>query len=184
MYMFDVETLGVESTSVILSAALLYYNEGDDYDTMIKNSLFVKFDVEEQRTVYKRTMMKETMEWWAKQHEHVRKVSFHPTKYDSSAEEGIQLIRDYVKKHGNAQVFARGSLDQMVIDSLTRQLDQELIFPYNNWRDVRTAVDLLCATSKDGYCEVKHPTFQRHNVIKHDPVHDCAYDAMMLLYGV
>ena len=184
MYMFDVETLGVESTSVILSAALLYYKEGDDYETMLKNSMFVKFSVAEQKQTFKRVMQKDTMEWWSKQHDYVRSISFTPSDEDVTAEEGIAILRGYIQKHGDALVFARGSLDQMVIDSLTRQLDQELLFPYNKWRDVRTAVDCLCTTAKDGYCDINHPTFQRHNVIKHHPVHDCALDAMMLMYGV
>jgi hypothetical protein len=143
-------------------------------------------DVQYQLKELKRVAQKDTIDWWSKQHEYVRSVSLKTSDLDMSPLEAIRTLRDYAAQfpEKDQTVWARGSLDQMCIDSLTRQLDQELIFPYNNWRDVRTAVDLLCATSKDGYCEVKHPTFQRHNVIKHDPVHDCAYDAMMLLYGV
>jgi hypothetical protein len=50
------------------------------------------------------------------------------------------------------------------------------------WRDMRTAVDLLSGGT-NGYCDVVHPKFNRADVIKHHPVHDCALDAMMLLYG-
>jgi hypothetical protein len=71
----------------------------------------------------------------------------------------------------------------MSIDSLCKSANQDLIAPYNNWRDVRTAVDLLCSTAKSGYATVDHPTFQRHNVVKHHPTHDCALDIMMMLYG-
>ena len=50
------------------------------------------------------------------------------------------------------------------------------------WRDVRTAVDCLYGSS-NGYVEVVKDGFDRAAVIKHHPVHDCALDAMMLMYG-
>jgi hypothetical protein len=73
-------------------------------------------------------------------------------------------------------------MDQMVIDSLAKKLDMQPITEYNMWRDIRTAVDLLTGSS-NGYCDVDHPLFNRASVIKHHPVHDCALDAMMLMYG-
>jgi hypothetical protein len=71
----------------------------------------------------------------------------------------------------------------MCIDSLCKAVGVDLIAPYFAWRDVRTAVDLITETGKGGYCDITHPTFKRHNVIKHHPTHDCALDIMMLLYG-
>ena len=70
----------------------------------------------------------------------------------------------------------------MAIDSLAKKLDMHSITDYNMWRDVRTAVDILYGTS-NGYTDVVHPEFRRHEVIKHHPVHDCALDAMQLMYG-
>jgi len=184
MYMFDVETLGVESTAVILSAAILYFEEGDDYDTLLKKALFVKLDSKYQIEHLKRTVDPETLKWWSNIHPSIRELSFVPHPSDMHPAEGIDKIKQYVKQYGPNVVWARGSLDQMVIDSLCTKLDTDKIVPYNNWRDVRTGVEILCSTAKNGYCDVNHPTFGRHNVIKHHPVHDCALDAMMLLYGV
>jgi hypothetical protein len=56
------------------------------------------------------------------------------------------------------------------------------ITSYAAWRDIRTAVDILTG-STNGYCDVVYDGFDRHEVIKHHPVHDCALDAMMLMYG-
>ncbi len=184
MYMFDIETLDIESTSVVLSAAILYFEEGDDYDTLLNKSLFVKFNSKVQIEKYGRTVSKDTLEWWSKIHPHIRKLSFDPAPDDLHPIDAINKLKDYIKQYGPAKIWARGSLDQMVIDSLCLKLDTERLLPYNDWRDVRTGVDILCSTSKNGYADVNHPTFGRHNVIKHHPVHDCALDAMMLLYGV
>lgn len=184
--MFDVETLGTESNCVVLSAAIIHFdtNEKVGYDDLLAKALFVKFDAQYQIKELKRTIENETLEWWSKQHDYVKKVSMTPSADDLTPQEGITKLREYVNKYaGDKTMWARGSLDQMSIDSLSRMVGEEPIVRYNMWRDVRTAVDLLCETATDGYCTVEHPNFQRHNVIKHHPTHDCALDIMMLMYG-
>ena len=186
--MLDVETLGTESTSVILSVAIIHFDVGKtyDYDELLKEALFVKLDVAKQIKHYNRTMDLETGKWWEGQHQYVKDCSLKPSKDDLDPVDAMQRIREYVAKYPDQEqtIWARGSLDQMCFDSLTLALDEERIFRYNNWRDVRTAIDLLKDTAKNGYCQINHPTFQTHNVIKHHPTHDCAYDIMMMLYGV
>ena len=186
MFVFDVETLGVESTAVVLSAAMVHFDpeKRPTYQDMLDNACFVKFDVKEQLSVG-RSSSKSTLGWWKDQHEYVRKVSLDPSRDDMTVENGMQKFYDYMAKFPNAKqqtMWARGSLDQMVIDSLAVKFGLEEITGYNVWRDVRTAVDIMYGTS-NGYVEVEHPLFQRHQVIKHHPVHDCALDAMQLLYG-
>ena len=154
------------------------------YQDLLDNACFVKFDVKEQLAVG-RSASKSTLEWWKSQHEYVRKVSLDPSRDDCTVENGIKQFYDYMAKFPNAKqqtMWARGSLDQMAIDSLTVKFDLENITPYNVWRDVRTAVDILYGTT-NGYVEVDHPLFDRTCVIKHHPVHDCALDAMQLIYG-
>ena len=186
MFMFDIETLDVESTTVILSAAIIRFDPTDGtrtYDDYLKDALFVKFDAQEQMSMYKRTVSRETMEWWAKQHDYVRKTSFTPNKDDLSVIEGLEKIVEYIGKDRETTFWARGSLDQMAIDSLCKVAGVELIAPYHVWRDIRTALDCLTETSKQGYCQLKIPFDVGSNVIKHHPTHDCAYDIMMLVHG-
>lgn len=187
MFVFDVETLGVESNAVVLSAALVHFDpeQKPDYQTMLDGACFVKFKAKDQIERLKRTVDIGTLEWWKNQHEYTRSVSFDPSGDDVTAEEGITLLHNYMNKFPNANnqtMWARGSLDQLVIDSLAVKVGMQQITGYNMWRDVRTAVDILYGTT-NGYVEVQHPTFRRHEVIKHHPVHDCALDAMQLMYG-
>lgn len=184
MYMFDIETLDTESTAVVLSAAILFFEQGDDYETLLDKTLFVKFDSRIQIEEYSRTVSKSTLDFWKTMHPSIRATSFDPSENDLHPKQAIEKINEYIAKYGDALIWARGSLDQMVIDSLALKLGMDRIMPYNKWRDVRTGVECLCSSANNGYCEVNHPTFKRHNVIKHDPVHDCALDAMMLMYGV
>lgn len=186
MFMFDVETLGVESNSVVLSAALTHFDpmEEPDYQKLLENTIFVKFNAKEQIDAGRKVDIG-TLEWWKNQHEYVRAISFDPKVDDLSVQEGFARLHNFMGKYPNAHkqtMWARGSLDQLVIDSLAKKFDLQPITNYNMWRDVRTAVDIMYG-STNGYCEVEFEGFKRHDVIKHHPVHDCALDAMMLMYG-
>jgi hypothetical protein len=161
--MFDVETLGVESNSVILSLACIYFNpdERPTYKELVDSAFFVKFNVRDQVENYGRKIDKGTLQWWEKQCEIVRKKSFIPSKDDRNLKTGVESFHH----------------------SIERQLKVETLLPYNRWRDVRTAVDFLTG-GNNGYCTVDHVDFlYERDIIKHDPVIDCALDIMMLLYG-
>lgn len=187
MFIFDVETLGVDSNAVVLSAALIHFDpeKRPTYQDLLDDACFVKFKAKDQIQRLKRAVDLETLEWWKNQHSYVREVSFDPTGDDVTVEEGITRLHNYMNKFPNADkqtMWARGSLDQIVIDHMARQVGLQVITGYNMWRDVRTAVDILYGTT-NGYADVDHPLFKRHEVIKHHPVHDCALDAMQLMYG-
>lgn len=191
MFFYDIETLSVESTTVILSAGLIYVdpailpsNNNEAYRYMYDHGLFVKFRVTEQRA-HGRTMNKDTLDWWAKQGQVQRETSFVPAADDLTVEEGHRQMSDYFFSIPNAKnlpIWVRGSMDQNATESLFRAFGLKELTSYNNYRDVRTAISILyCDTEKGGYVEV--PDFDRDQVIKHDPVADCALDAMMLLRG-
>jgi hypothetical protein len=191
MFMFDIETLGIESTAVVLSAAIICFDPEKDSDIsfreLVERGLLVKFDAKDQVKRLDRTMTKSTLDWWGKQGSYQQKLSFVPdASRDITTEDGLQAIRKYINQyHRGADpqtmtIWARGSLDQMAIDSLALKAGVEPIAPFNRWRDVRTAVDLM-TDSKNGYCTVRD--LNRDEVVKHDPVHDCALDVLMLLRG-
>lgn len=194
MFIFDVETLGKESNSVMLSMAAIYFDP-DKKDTSWKDlrdsAFFAKFDVEDQVKRLNRKVGKTTMQWWAKQCEDVRLVSFKPNKLtDVKFEHGYEAMRQWAKKYNDDKcwVWARGNLDQLILDSFEEQLGIEPIWPFARWRDVRTAVDFLYGTT-NGYTKVEVPpwceAFDKDlHITKHNPIDDCVLDAMMLMYGV
>jgi len=187
MFIFDIETLGTESTSAILSYAIIHFNAADKptYQDLLNKTLFVKLDVKDQIKNYKRTIDKDSLEWWAKQHDYTKSISLTPSEKDVKAVDAYNMLYDYVNRipNGVNQTFwQRGSLDQLVLDSFTRSIDKEPLTRYSNWRDIRTAVDILYGSS-NGYCDIDHPEFNRDMVIKHTPYHDVCLDVMMLLYG-
>jgi hypothetical protein len=186
MIIIDLETMGVDSTSVVLSFGATYITEvTDDYQKMLDSSIFVKFRIDEQFALG-RTSDPGTCTWWDRQAEQVKVASLYPNpEKDVAVVRGCQLIREWLKgKLSNDEsVFARGALDSMVLDSLCRTFDIPQIVSYNKFYDVRTAIDFTYDLAKNGYVDVEHPTFDTSMVLKHHPVHDTAYDGMMLIYG-
>ena len=186
IFILDIETLGVESTSVVLSAALLYFDEKDKYtfEQLVNKCCFVKFDANDQIKNYKRTVDKGTIDWWKEQTAETRKLSVSPSANDVSVEKGIKVFKEYIRDNStdNKEIcWIRGTIDQTCMESLCRALGTPPIFEYWQYRDIRTALDLLKETTKKGYCKI--PGFDFSKISKHDPVHDISLDVMMLLYG-
>ena len=183
MFMFDVETLGTESNSVVLSAAMIYFDfdEVKSFQDYVDSACYVKFNKEEQ-IKSNRVVEDSTLDWWTKQSEISRKAALDPSDDDLSAKDGIEQFRNYINAHGGPdQIFwMRGTLDQMAIDSLCKSVNVPLLTRFNQWRDVRTAVDILADNAKGGYCKIKNFNPDLH-AIKHLPQHDCAVDILMLV---
>ena len=188
MFIFDVETLGKRSNSVILSMACIYFNpdQRPSPQDLRDTAFFAKFDVRDQHKRLGREMGQSTMDWWAKQCDNVKRASFIPSGEDITFEEGYEAMRQWAKEKNDDKcwVWARGNLDQLVMDDIEEQIGLTPIFPYARWRDVRTAVDFLYNTT-NGYCDVDYPGFDsRNDITKHNPIDDCIFDAMQLMYGV
>jgi hypothetical protein len=187
MILFDVETLGKESNSVILSMAAIYFKPEDKPtpQELRDSAFFVKFDAKDQIKRLNRKVGRTTMEWWAKQCENVRKKSFNPSPEDVRFEDGYEAMRAWAKSKNDPKcwVWARGNLDQLVLDSMEEQLGLDAIWKFERWRDVRTAIDFLYETNR-GYCDVDYPGFDPSlHITKHNPIDDCVFDVMMMVYG-
>jgi len=185
MYIFDIETMGIESNSAILSLACIYFNpeEKPTYEQLVDSAFFVKLDAKDQIQRLNRVVSRSTLEWWKKQPVEVQNFSLLPSEEDLKAEDALVKFALWVNQfpdYKSSTIWARGNLDQMCLGSLETELDRKPILHFSRWRDVRTAVDLLTG-SNNGYCSI--PNFDESKVIKHNPIHDCAYDAMMLMYG-
>jgi hypothetical protein len=187
--MFDVETLGVASDSVVLSMACIQFDPTTNptYKELKESAFFVKFDAKDQVERLNRKIDKGTVTWWGKQCQNVKIKSLIPSPDDVTVVDGIVEFRAWVesKSDKKSYVWARGNLDEIVLRSLEYQATGDkdnTVFAYNRWRDVRTAVDFLTGNF-NGYCQVDHPDFNFDiDVTKHNPIDDCASDIMMLLY--
>ena len=186
MFIIDVETLGTESTCVILSAGVVYFDdvEVNTPEKMLKNSCFVKFNAQEQIESYNRTITQSTLDWWARQSQECRNISFVRRPTDESARRGMSELKFFIDTYDTSAkqiIWARGGLDQMALESLCWKMGVAPLTHFSNWRDVRTAVDILATDSDNGYCDTTK-RFDSFRLIDHHPVHDCIRDALMLLF--
>lgn len=186
-FCLDVETTDIESSAIVLSAAIVGFNLTEDdnftYEDLVERTLYVKFDAKEQKAAG-RSVSRETMAWWDKQGEDIKRMCFFPSKKDMSAEEGMGAINSYLKANGTQDYFVwtRGSLDQMLFESLSRTFEVEKVFHYNSFCDIRTALRCLKqTTNRQGYCNI--PNFDLDKISKHNPIDDIALDVLMLKYG-
>lgn len=190
-YFLDIESLSAQQDATVLSVGMIYVKDlaAQSYSDLGKNSLYVKMDARYQISQLKRHVDSDTLSWWKRQVEVVRNAAIKPSDNDCSPEQLFQLIHEFVRSNsGNSSTrcYTRGSMDVNVLEHLAKQCNTKLPFRYNDYRDVRTAIDLLYPNSVDGYVDVDDLmcyNFNVGDVIKHHPVHDCMYDAAMMLFG-
>lgn len=183
MFSVDIETLSQKENAVILSCALTHFSEKESlsFEELVEKTCFVKFNAKEQVEKYNRKVSKSTLEWWKRQSDIAKEVSLIPNKNDKSVFEGVDILREYVRKYstGKELVFCRGSLDQFVLFDLFEQLQIPQLFEYYQFRDYRTAIECLKENAEKGFCPI--PNLDMNKVIPHHPVHDNCRDIMMLL---
>lgn len=191
MYIYDLETLGVNETAVVLSIGCIYIDsyESCSYKDLMKKSFFAKLDARDQIQRLGRKVTTSTIDWWSKQSMAAKDKSYIPSKTDVSPEEALQQLRQFVydnTRQSRVKCYTRGSMDVIVSEHLAGQVNMKLPWVYNDFRDIRTAIDVMYPNSKDGYIAID-PTqcfgYDDNMTIAHDPVHDCARDAAMILFG-
>ena len=180
---FDIETLCLRETAAILSIGIVPvdFSEEFDYQDLIDRSWFIKFDARDQIERLGRTKDEDTINWWKQQDRETIRSQVKPLETDVTLEEGLkqtaewmQSVEGYNRK--SSWVWTRGGMDAMITEHACIQVERQPLFPFWVVRDVRTAVDIIAGTDR-GYCQVDAVLPE---VQKHHPVHECAYDAMMI----
>lgn len=190
-FILDSETLGLRDESVLLSLAICFVDldfaikstPTELYNFVLDNSKFIKFDLMEQKNEYNRWVSKDTLEWWSKIDKDIQQMSLIPSDKDLSAKDGLNDLGDYIKSINggyNYPIYQRGYLDGSIIVGLSESVGVKCPMNPFRFRDVRTIIDVLYG-STDGYCDVDG--FDKSIVKKHDPIHDIAKDAIMIIHG-
>lgn len=136
--MLDLETLGVDPESVILTLGAVKfdpYTAKEPFD-----QLYIKLDVDEQVSMG-REVNNDTVEWWSRQDEQAQAEAFDMNGRISVAEALKQLNRFVV---GVDKIWAQGVVfDIGMIENLYRMAKTPV--PWNFWqvRDSRTVLDMV-----------------------------------------
>lgn len=185
MFCVQAESLGVKSDSVILSVGVGYFDETNPESYDRGRNMLVKFDVKDQIKNYSRKTNPDTISWWKSQSEEVKNHSLMPTSNDLSVMDGIDELKEYVKKYSKNNkeiIWSRGYFTPVCLNSLFESAGQYPFIKYNSWRDIRTAIDMTKETANGGYCDVPNYEINKNN--RHIPHYNVHSDIMMLLFGV
>ena len=181
---YDFETLGDQYTGVAVSLAVLKFNENNytlnpyNYKDLVSQTAFIKFNVEEQVTKYKRRIEKPTLKWWEKQSVEARE-QLKPSPSDLSISDLWKFLTDYMQGMDVRRVYTRGNMfDPVLMESLLYACDKGIPYPWWNVRDTRSFLDGLLWGSdiNDKFM----PDGCAEDFIHHDPRHDIALDVMRM----
>ena len=183
----DIETLGTERDSVVLSLSSLVFplNVGNrGLKTILGNNpdrYHINLDIPSQLKLG-RTVTTSTLEFWLKNNFDLFKETI------NRETKNLESIKDYLKwfdtvmELTKAKHYYRGpDFDHVILNSLYKTVGIEIPFDTNKTpRDVRTFIDACLGTSK-GYI-VNLP---KDNTV-HDSMGDCLNDskAMQLAYAI
>lgn len=184
-FVLDIETLDVESTAVVASVGCIAvdFTKDFEFEDLVNVAFYAKLNTKDQIDLG-RTVGQDTLDWWNRQDAEVRKSQLSPSPNDVSLFDGIEAMKAYFKSHDarkSSVIWTRGELDNMVLSSAAKAVKTTVGYPYNKIRDIRTAIDFLSG-STNGYSAISKPIPEYAK--KHNPVYDCAIDAMMLKYYV
>ena len=159
--MIDLETLGVEPDSVIMTVGAIKF---DPYvDTEPFQGLYLRLDVDQQ-TQLGRSVDDNTLAWWSKQKESVREEAF--------GDEGRVSLEQFIKKLnkwcvGLDNVWCQGpTFDFVILQHFYKMMGQPV--PWNYWqiRDSRTVFSMMPQDPRKAIQE------ELHNALA-----DCYYQA-------
>jgi len=186
---YDFETLGQDQrNSVVLSMAALPFTEdrftSDNpytYEELLCSTKYLKFDAQEQVTVYKRKIDNVTLQWWTKQPAEARK-SLAPSESDAPLTDLYPFLMDLIDDPSHAKkVYTRGNtFDPLFLESLLEAIYKKDPFPWWTVRDTRSMIEGMTFGT-----DIKNnfiPDELKDKFVRHNPIHDVAIDVMRMQY--
>jgi len=161
--MVDLETLGVEPDSAILTLGAIKFDPFSNSEP--HSPLYLKANLEEQTEVFGRTIDDNTLAWWSKQPQDIQDEAFGETADRVSVEFMLQQLNkwcvalDYIWCQGP-------TFDFVILQHLYKQAEKPV--PWNYWqiRDSRTLFAMMPQDPRKAIQE------QLHNALA-----DCYYQA-------
>jgi len=182
---YDFETLSQDTQrGVVTSFALLSFSEKRyikdpySYEELVESCAYIKFDVEEQVKTFKRTMSKDTVDWWAEQGDEAKK-QIRPSPEDKSIYALYELLINSCECPKIKKSYTRGNtFDPMFLQYLMDDTGHQNPFHWRTIRDTRSMIEgMSFGMDLDN-------SFMPGNLVskflKHNPCHDVAMDVMRM----
>lgn len=188
-FVIDFETLSTIPNSKLIDMAILPFIEEErlGFSELTKAGFKIKFDLKSQKD---RISDPYTIAWWKGQ-EKSAKENLKPSPSDVTIKEGCKLAIDFMKENGisrDSLVYCRGmSFDFPLFVSMmqeyydTLHINQHRPYMFWNERDIRTVIESTMGVR--GQTVVPLPKGVIDGFVKHDSIHDCAKDVIMMRYA-
>jgi hypothetical protein len=137
--MIDLETLGVEPDSVIMTLGAVKFDPFSD--TEPHTPLYLRVDVEEQSEKYNRTIDENTLAWWGKQSKEIQDEAFGDHERVTCDSLAKQLNKWCV---GLDYIWCQGpTFDFTILQNFYKNIEKPC--PWNYWqiRDSRTLFAMM-----------------------------------------
>jgi hypothetical protein len=147
-FSIDIETLDTAPSAVILSVAIVAWDpnvsiEGQGCFKTSFNELVVNMSPVYQ-IHHGRTMSESTLDFWAEQPEDAWKNANHCCIRDY--QDVTEQIVDFVDRfNGMSQFWARGNMDETVLNHLFKECGMDPPWRFFQWRDARSFCDMTRA---------------------------------------
>tara|TARA_B100000902_G_scaffold318951_1_gene311059 strand:- start:1454 stop:1993 length:540 start_codon:yes stop_codon:yes gene_type:complete len=149
--MIDIETLATTPEATILSVGGVKFNP---YSNEEPHTFFdAKLDIDAQ-TELGRDVDQGTLEWWAKQPQHIQDIAF--------TDEGRTSLSDFTSSLnkwlvGCQEIWCQGpQFDMVIIENLYKQLGTHQNWAYWQIRDSRTVFSMMDVDPRKGIQEDLH----------------------------
>jgi hypothetical protein len=182
---YDFETLSQDTQNgVVTSLALLSFSEKRyisnpyTYEELVKSCAYIKFNVKEQVSSFKRTMSKSTLEWWESQGAEAKK-QITPSSEDVSIRELYAFLCDNIDLKNHKKAYTRGNtFDPIFLDSVLKECGKTNPMHWRTIRDTRSMIEGMSfgMDLDNGFM----PNDLASKFVKHDPCHDIAMDVMRM----
>ena len=137
--MFDLETLDVKPSAVILSLGAVKFDPRQQGIDPNAERLSLRIDIDSQSTIG-RTISEDTIAWWATQSKEAQDAAF--GEHDRvSLEEAVEQFHKFV--WNSERVWSQGSFDVNIMEHLYTNLGKPYAWQYWQVRDSRTLFDFV-----------------------------------------
>lgn len=137
--MIDLETLGVEPDSAILTLGAIKFNPYSDIEP--HSPLYLKGDIEEQTSIYNRSIDDNTLAWWTKQKKEIQEEAFGDFNR-VSADQLTKALNKWCV--GLDYIWCQGpTFDFVILQDFYKMAGKPV--PWNYWqiRDSRTLFSMM-----------------------------------------
>lgn len=188
-FIIDIETGGYPPNGIVFDIAVIPFvlDEDFDFDSLVQRGLKIKLSSTKQGD---RVFDKGVTDWWKKQSPEA-KQNLLPFEEGETPDDAIDILMAFLKNNGvdfwKSHIWTRGNYDmQFIVDMIRTKLGTRETF-YNepvffgNCRDIRTGLEQILLTRDACIAPLHKDVLQ--GFVKHDSIHDCAKDVLMLNYA-